>query len=123
MPSTPWRKVLIVGGIAVVHYLGTFALLLLVGGAAMHTFDTGAPASLVERIGGPVLRLLMFPALVLPTSWAPGLWGHAILFMTSVLWAVVIYALARILIGWRQRRIYPRPERSAARDSKDGAEP
>ncbi|MBA2669122.1 MAG: hypothetical protein H0U67_01990 [Gemmatimonadetes bacterium] len=96
------RHVLIIGAVAFIHYLGTFFLLLLLGGAAMHSLDTGAGPSLFVRVWFPALYVLQ-PALLLPYGSFPG-WDKAEWVAGSLLWAVVIYGLFHLLRGRRSRR-------------------
>lgn len=86
------RALLLIGVLAIAHYLGTFLLLLLTFGAVRHSFDTGAEPSLFPRIAFPLLTVLQPLAALPPAQYGgPVNAGWA---ADSLIWAVAIYLAA-----------------------------
>ena len=77
--------------------VGPIALAL---GAGMAHFDAGSAPSLSDQMLFLTSRVLLFPIGTLsefaPSGWFSGLWGYAVIFLNSSLWAgAFIYAYYR----------------------------
>jgi hypothetical protein len=94
------RKALLIIVIATAHFVLSIGLVLSAMGATMGRFDGGGPPDFRERVVSSVVHVLLFP-LVQPVGRylfrivpdGPP-WEHMVFAANSLLWAMVLVALA-----------------------------
>ena len=92
------RRALVVAGITVAHFVLSVGLFLTEFGMGMARFDTGAEASIGERVFGVVVSVLHSPVVtvglaVIPARALPRLWGYVPFMLNSLLWGFALTAL------------------------------
>jgi hypothetical protein len=95
--------------VALAHSALSVGLFMLVSGAGMARFDTGAPSSNAEWVLEIIVAILHAPVATLafesvPIGWLPGLWGYLPLLLNSLIWALVLVWIARLLGRFRSPR-------------------
>ena len=88
------KRILIICAIAVGHAVGTFALLLYMLHAGSARFDSGVPATMLERLLTGVGMVLACPIYAPFSLWGgrwagrlfPGLLGYVPLFCNGLVW-------------------------------------
>jgi hypothetical protein len=99
---------LILGAIALVHWAATRAVgALILHQTADHVFEPHLP--LITRLLVAAAKVLYFPVVSLslfPRAWFPGGWIAVPILVNSLLWALGLWAVARLL-----RRVCRRPPR------------
>ena len=85
-------------GIAIAHFAVSLTLFFEQFGMGMARFDTGAEASIGERVLGVVVSVLHSPVVtvglaVIPARALPGLWGYVPFMLNSLLWGFALTAL------------------------------
>lgn len=92
-----WTVILV---IAAAHFAASFVALLFSFGASMSRFDSPSPApySALETFMDRLTDVLFFPAVPLWPTPAPGILGHLLIALNSLLWAVCIYTAVRFVV-------------------------
>ncbi|MGD8958356.1 MAG: hypothetical protein PVI27_00810 [Desulfobacteraceae bacterium] len=99
------NQMLLLGGIALVHWAATRAVgALILHQTANHVFEPQLP--LVTRLLVAAAKVLYFPVVSLslfPRAWFPGGWIALPILINSLVWALGLWVVARLL-----RRLYHR---------------
>ena len=99
------KRVLIILGIAVFHFVVAVFLFGIVYTRGMAAFDSGAAPTVFDSIVGHIAQILLFPFIpfaryIHVESGGPAEW--ALFFGNSFLWAAVLYSIIAF-IGRRRR--------------------
>jgi hypothetical protein len=97
---------LLLGAIALLHWAATRAVgVLILHQTADHVFEPHLP--LVPRLLVAAAKVLYFPVVSLslfPRAWFPGGWIAVPVLVNSLVWALGLWAVARLLRRLHRRR-------------------
>jgi hypothetical protein len=98
-----WSVIL---AIAAAHFIVGFFALLTSFGASMSRFGSPSPSPVTwgEELMETLTTVLHFPIVTFWPVPAPGVFGYLVFALNSILWAVCIYAVSRLLLQ-RVRRV------------------
>lgn len=100
------NQLLLLGAIALVHWAATRAVgALILHQTANHVFEPQLP--LVTRLLVAAAKVLYFPVVSLslfPRAWFPGGWIALPILVNSLVWALGLWAVARLLRRLHRRR-------------------
>ena len=94
--------------VAIVHFFISRALFIWSFGLGMARFDTGQPATALERIAEGVSNALDFPVVLfvnqLPTDRLPGFVGYIPFVVNSFVWGLVIWFMYSRIVNAKAER-------------------